>query len=153
MTTFRMSGLLDAGAHQEQTPRQAGPLPVPQRAQLKGYVIVLNALTADEEDVADALLGQSGVQLTRESGGYKAESTREANGVIADVLRGKLLLDEVDFVVALTGRKARPPKVAAVFVNEDRGRVTSDEVEALSGSALARRLSQSQAEVDTSPTR
>jgi hypothetical protein len=80
--------------------------------------------------VFDAILGKSGVQLTREANAYKTKAVREANGVVEHLAYGKIFLDEVDFVVALTGRKSRPPEVTAVFVNEDRGRVTADEVEA-----------------------
>jgi hypothetical protein len=57
-------------------------------------------LTADEEDVADALLGKSAVEVTREADTYQTKAIRQANGVIVDVVRGKRLLDEVDFVVA-----------------------------------------------------
>ena len=129
MTTFRMSGSLDARRIKDKLLDKLEHFQFQEGPELKGYVIVLNALTADKEDVADALLGKSAVELTREGTTYTTKAIRHANGVLADEVLGKRFLDEVDFVVAMTGRKARPPEVIAIHVNEDRGRLTADEVE------------------------
>lgn len=133
IAAFRMTRSIDAGRIKAKLLDKLDRFQFQEGEDVKGYVIVLSALTADEHDVADALLGKGAAEVTGDQDAYVAKPTRQANGVIADVVRGKRLLDEVDFIVALIARRSGSPRVAAIFVNDDRRRISPDEVTALFG--------------------
>jgi hypothetical protein len=99
------------------------------RDEVKGYVIILEGIFADHDELVSAVLGQSAVVWRGVPGEHKGEAVRQPDGVVADPERGRLLLQEIDFIASMRPRGGMRLDVLGVLVNGDRNRVTPQGIE------------------------
>jgi hypothetical protein len=99
--------------------------------ELKGYVMVMEALFADYEAVLSAVLGRGAVVVYGTPSSRRTEWTRNPDGVACDPTRGKLLVDEIDFIAVMRWR--RDLELLGVIENGVRRRVSKAEIGAMLG--------------------
>jgi len=96
---------------------------------LKGYVIVLEGIFADHDELVSAVLGRSGVVWRDIPGEHKVEVVRQPDGAVAHPERGKILLEEVDFIASMQGKGGMSLETLGVLVNGERNRVKPADIE------------------------
>jgi len=97
----------------------------------KGYVIVLDAIFLDYEEALAAILGRSAIQVQMTGTNRTTKWIRQEDGVAHDPTRGKILIEEIDFIAMFRPKGRAIEGKPEIIPNGGPGKMTRPEVERL----------------------
>lgn len=97
----------------------------------KGYVVVLEAIFLDYEEVLSGVLGTAGVEFSRLDDQPTARTVRGQDGVVHDPTRGVMLREEIDFVAVFNAKGGLLEGKPEVLLNGGPGKLTGPDIEKL----------------------